>query len=166
MSLGDLLRRLDPSFAKILASFRIPVADGEDLVQNVAIQFLRKQRQVRTPESWLRGAMRNECRMYWRTRSRRRTVAVEESILELIAGPDPADPEQTAIRQGLFRFIDTLENSCRSLLRMRFKLGMDVHETAKRTPYKLSSIDKTIKRCVDKLTRKIAAAGLSVKRRK
>lgn len=161
----ELLRTMRSRFAKILVRFRIPAADRDDLVQEVMIQFLYKRRHVRNPESWLGGALSNQCRMYWRTRSRRRTTAVDEAILELLAGADDSDPERRVLRSRLSRQISTLPNNCQSLLRMRYKLGMDVEETAQRTGYKPSSIDKVTKRCVDKLSRKLVAAGLARKPR-
>jgi RNA polymerase sigma factor (sigma-70 family) len=161
LDLAGLLRRLAPDLAAILGRFRIPAEDSEDLVQQALLQFVRKRAQVRAPDHWLRGAVRNECRMYWRSRGRRLTVAVDQSVLDLVAGGREEAPERAVLRRGLGRWVAALPRNCQSLLRMRYGLGLDVREVAARSGYRPASVDKVTKRCLDALSRKMAALAAS-----
>lgn len=159
--LAGLLRRMSAELDAILRRFRIPPEDAEDLVQQVLLQFVRKRAQIQAPEAWLRGALRNECRMYWRGRSRRRTVAVDQAVLDVVAGGSGEEPERAILRRSLGRWVASLPWKCRSLLRMRYDLGLDVRDVAERSGYRPASVDKVTKRCLDALSRKMAAAAVS-----
>ena len=156
--LADLLRRTWSRQQKILASYHVPPEDAEDLVQETLMQFVHKRRDIHSPEQWLGGALRNQCRMYWRTRSRRLTVAVDDAILDVMAGGAESDAERSALRRGVVRWIATLPPNCRELLRLRYGLGLDDDEVAEETGYRSSSVDKVTRRCVQALSKKLAAA--------
>lgn len=156
---NHLVEVMGPSFGKILSSFRIPPHESEDLVQEVLIQFLHKRSKINSPEKWLRGALRNECRMYWRGHSRKRTTAVDNAILETFSGSSTTpDQELRVLRRNLSRWISSLDYRCRSILELRFKLGYESREVAEELGYRRSSIDKVTRRCLDALGRKLAAA--------
>jgi RNA polymerase sigma factor (sigma-70 family) len=158
--LADLLRRMWPRLQRILGAFHVPPEDADDLVQDIAMQFIRKRNQIRTPEQWFSGALRNQCRMYWRSRSRRITVAVDQAVLDARAGGAESDAERAALRRGLARWIATLPRKCRELLRLRYGLGLEDEEVAEKTGYRPSSVDKVTRRCVEALSKKLAAADL------
>lgn len=158
LGLERLLEEQGPRLSAILAKFRIPRSDADDLVQNVLLQLVRKQDCIREPATWLRGALRNECRMYWRTRSRSFTTAVDTSILELVAEGSAPKQEREALRGTLSRWISDLDSRCRSILRLRYHLGYEPREVAEELGYRPSSIDKVTRRCLDALGRKVAAA--------
>lgn len=164
--LVELLRRMRPRFQKILAANRIPPEDAEDVVQDVLIQFVRKRTQIRSPEAWLAGALRNQCKMYWRGRDRRPAKRMDDALIELLVGGSHEDPEREVMRRSLRRWVAELPENCRSLLHKRYGLGLNVQETAKRTGYKPSSIDQTTRRCLKILRDKMAAlAGRRSKRK-
>ena len=156
-----MLRRLSPDLQAILGRFHIPFEDADDLVQQALLQFVRKRSQIQSPEPWLRGAVKNECRMYWRGRSRKLTVAVDQGVLDVMAGGTANDPERAILRRGLSRWLATLPWNCRSLLQLHYGMELDVQEVAKRTGYRPASVDKVTKRCLDALSRKMAAAAVS-----
>lgn len=156
--LTDLLRRIWPRQRKVLAAFHVPPEDAEDLVQDTLVQFVRKRKDIHSPEQWFAGALRNQCRMYWRTHSRKLTVAVDDSILELMAGGAESDAERAALRRGVARHISALDHRCRQLLRLRYRLDLDDDEVARETGYRPASVDKVTRRCVRALSRRIAAA--------
>lgn len=156
--LTTLLREQKPKLAAILSRFRIPPADAEDLMQNALYQYLRKRNQIRSPAAWLRGAVRNECRMYWRTRSRSFTVAVDQSLLDVVSEGSRPQQEQAVMRRNLDRWISELDQRCQSILHLRYHLGYKPREVAEKTGYAPSSIDKVTRRCLDALGRKLAAA--------
>ena len=157
--IDHLVKVMRPSFGKILSSFRIPPHESEDLVQDVLIQFLHKRSKINSPKRWLRGALRNECRMYWRGHSRKRTTAVDTAILETFSsGSKTPDQELRVLRRNLSRWIASLDYRCRAILELRFKLGYESREVAEELGYRRSSIDKVTRRCLDALARKLAAA--------
>ncbi len=162
--LSELLSRLWPRLRKVLSAFHVPPEDGDDLVQDTVMQFIRKRSQILNAERWLAGALRNQCRMYWRTRSRRRTVAVEQAVLDVMAGGAAPDAERIVLRRGLGRWIATLPRNCRELLRLRYGLGLEDREVAAETGYRPSSVDKVTRRCVQALSKKMAAADLGRRR--
>lgn len=155
--LRALLVDLRPAFSSILARYGIPPHDAEDRVQDAVICFLAKRKQIRNPAAWLREAVKNECRMYCRTRSRSRVVAVDQAILDLVAEDVGPAQEKSVLRRSLKRWIGQLDRRCQELLHLRYILGLEPREVAERTRYKPSSIDKVIRRCVDALARKASA---------
>lgn len=159
--LAGLLRELRPRLRAILSSFRIPPQDSDDLLQNVCLQYLRKRKQIRDPSHWLPGALRNECRMYLRTQSRRFTVAVDDALLDLMGAdgePQTTAQEQAVLRRNLTRWIAQLDRRCRQILLLRYHLGHETREVAEATGYRPSSVDKVTRRCLDALGRKVVAA--------
>lgn len=158
IGVSALLREQKPKLMAILSRFRIPPADAEDLLQNALYQFVHKRKQIRSPGAWLRGAVRNECRMYWRSRSRSFTVAVDTAVLDAIAEGSRPKQELAVLRRNLDRWISELDQRCQSILHLRYHLGYKPREVAEKTGYAPSSIDKVTRRCLDALGRKLAAA--------
>ena len=158
--LADLLRRVRPRLQRTLSALRVPPEDADDLVQDVMMQFIRKRSGIREPEAWFAVALRYQWRFYLRTRSRRRTVAVDQALLDAMAGGAEPDAERAAQRRGLGRWISKLPRKCRELLRLRYGRGLDDREVAEETGYRPSSVDKVTRRCVDALSKKMAAADL------
>lgn len=154
-----LFDSMRPLLLRMLSALNIPPEDAEDLVQKVFVRYLYKRRGIEKPEKWLKGALRKECLMFWRTRGRRRTTAMDEAVLETVA-PERGMPEQErrVLRRNLSRWISGLDYRCRKLLRLRYGLELDALEVAEEMHYKPSSIDKVTRRCLDALGRKLAAA--------
>lgn len=152
--LRELMVRERSTFGAILSSSRIPPQDAEDLVQTVLLRFHVKRRTIEQPSSWLRGALRKECLMYWRTRRRSLTVAVDTALLEVASDETVPAQERAVMRRNLETWISKLDYRCRTLLRLRYKLGMQPREVAEETGYKPSSVDKVTRRCLDALSNK------------
>ncbi len=158
----ELFALVRPRLERVLARFRIPAHDAEDLVQEALIHFLRKRPQINVPDQWLVGAVRKECLMYWRRRRRRLEVAfsgIEEDIAE-----EPPQ-EAHAWRADLDRAILTLRPRCRSLLRLRFALGYSTEEVAQRLGYRASSLDNVARRCLATLSQRLLSCTLAVRAR-
>lgn len=160
--LEDVLSVARPRLGMVLAHFRIPVEDAEDLVQETLMHFLRKQAQILEPEQWLVGALRKECLMYWRRHRRRIEVAIE-SVEEAISQEAPQ--ERHAFRADLDRAIGTLRPRCQSLLRMRYGLGFSTEETAEQLGYTLSSLDNIARRCLATLSQRLLSCTLALRAR-
>lgn len=160
-SVEDLLCRLEPRLRAVLARFRIPYEDGEDLLQQSLLAYLYKHDTVINPEPWLVGTLRNRCLMYWRTRRRRLYQAVDSSLLESLAEPRQPTQETAALCRDLENVIARLPERCRSLLRLRYRLGCEPPEAAERLGYRPSGIYKIMERCLAALTGRLVASGLA-----
>lgn len=150
-----LLRRVRPRLLQVLARFRIPFADAEDQIQEVLVQYLRKRGSIREPERWLPVALRLQCLMYIRGRRRSRVVAVDEAILDVLSDPMLPSQDRDVLFEYVRETVETLDWRCREILRLRYFEGHDNREIAEEMGYQVSSIDKTAKRCVDKLAKKL-----------
>ncbi len=164
---GDELTRLMrlPRLGAILRRYRMLPEDAEDRLQNVMYQFVLKRSQIRNPEAWLCGALRRECLMYLRTCRRRRTVAVDPAILELLGGSWVPDAERADLRRRLGKWLQKMSHKCQKLLRLRYLEELDTKEVARRTGFKPSSVDKVTQRCAEALARKIATAASAISKR-
>jgi RNA polymerase sigma factor (sigma-70 family) len=161
VALDDFLLRVEPRLKRLLASYRIPVADAEDLVQQALLALLYQWETVRDPESWLLGTLRRRCLMYWRGNRRRLYRAVDAAILEWLSEPMAAPQERADLLADLEKLIGKLPQRCRSLLRLRFRLGYEPPEVAAKLGYRVSSIGKITTRCLAALNRELLASGLT-----
>jgi RNA polymerase sigma factor (sigma-70 family) len=155
---GDLMVSERSRHSAILRRWSIPPQDAEDLVQKAFMDFIQKRRRIANPRAWLHGALTNECRMYWRTRRRSRTVAVDTALLEVVAEETEMPAQERAVlRRNLKTWISKLDYRCRQLLKLRYKLGLEPREVAEATGYQPSSVDKVTRRCLESLARKAAS---------
>ncbi len=152
------MKGLKPRFRMVFARFRIPEQDAEDLLQQALLTFVRKRHTVRDPESWLVGTLRNRCLKYWRARRRSLYTAVDAAILESVATDGATNQEQVEIRSDLRGAMDRLRPRCRSILGLRYGLGCEPRETARRLGYKESSIYKLVERCLAALSNQLVEA--------
>ena len=159
LSLEDILRRIEPRLRSVLTSYRIPLADAEDLLQQTLLVFVYRWETVRDPECWLVGTLKRHCLMYWRGHRRRLYRAVDAAILEWLSEPVAAPQERGDLLTDLESLIDRLPERCRSLIRLRFRLGYEPPEIAARLGYQVSSIGKITTRCLAALSREFLAAG-------
>lgn len=159
-ALEHLLDDVQPRLRSILASFRIPYADAEDLLQQTILTFLVKRDGIREPSAWLTATLRNRCLMYWRSYRRKLYESVDVAILETLGEPERPDQERVELTSDLNTVIRRLTPKCRNVLRLRYGLDCDPAETAERLGYRSSGIYKILERCLAGLTRKLVAAGM------
>jgi RNA polymerase sigma factor (sigma-70 family) len=164
VALDDFLRKVEPRLKRLLASYRIPVADAEDLVQKTILALLYQWETVRDPECWLIGTLKRHCLMYWRGQRRCLYRAVDTALLDWLAGPVAAPQERADLLADLENLIDRLPERCRTLLRLRFRLGYEPPEVAAQLGYRASSIGKITTRCLAALNRELLASGMSDRR--
>lgn len=150
-SFASALEAARPRLESVLGHFRVPPAEADDLLQNVAMSFLRKQDEVLNATQWLCGALRLECQKYWRSNRRRVTEALDDAMVGLLEAPGLTLQEHSELRSDLRRALAGLKPRCRSLLYLRYTEGLADAETAARLGYSVSSIDKIIRRCVTAL---------------
>jgi RNA polymerase sigma factor (sigma-70 family) len=164
VALDDFLRRVEPRLKRLLASYRIPVVDAEDLVQQALLALLYQWETVRDPECWLLGTLKRRCLMYWRGHRRSLYKSVDAALLDWLAAPMAAPQERADLLADLENLICKLPERCRSLLRLRFHLGYEPSEVAAKLGYRASSIGKITTRCLAALNRELLASGMGDRR--
>jgi len=159
-SLENLLRAVQPGLKVLFARYRIPPQDTEDIVQQALLALIYQRQEIREPEAWMLGTIRNKCLLYWREQRRKLYDAVDAAVLELMAEPGTPDQEETDLRRDLTHAIEQLPERCRSLLALRYRQGYEPPELAERLGYSPSSINKVTTRCLAALTRHLVATGI------
>jgi RNA polymerase sigma factor (sigma-70 family) len=161
VSFEAFLKAVEPKLKRLLATYRIPCEDAEDVLQQALLALLYQWDRVRDPESWLFGTVKRHCLMYWRMHRRRIYSAVDSTILEWLSEPIAPSQERSDLLADVESLIDRLPTRCRSLLRLRFRLGYEPLEVARKLGYQASSIGKITTRCLAALSRELLASGLA-----
>jgi len=161
MTFDHFLRRMEPRLKRLLATYRIPSDDAEDVLQQALLALLYQWDRVRDPECWLLGTLKRHCLMYWRNQRRQIYTTVDTTLLEWLSQPVAPDQETADLRSDLVLLMERLPSRCRSVLQLRFWMGFEPPEVAIRTGYRLSSIGKIMNRCIAALSRELLAAGLT-----
>lgn len=156
--LESVLHAARPHLRTLLARQRIPPEDAEDLLQQTLLALVYQWRNVRDPEAWLVGTVRNQCRSYWRRKRRVLYEAVDAAMLEWLAAPQPSPQERRDLWRDLEATLERLPPRCRCLLRLRYQLGYEPREVAARMGYSPLSIGKITQRCLDELARRLVTA--------
>jgi len=158
----EIIGRLQPKLRRVLARYRVPLEDAEDILQQSFLDLVFKQKTIYNPEGWLLATVRNRCIIYWRKRRSQLWEAVDATILELVAAPEAPRQNRAALRHDLERILSQLPERCRSLLKLRYGLGYRPAEVAEALGYQPSSIRKVTSRCLARLTRQLVALGYRV----
>jgi len=158
--LEQLLERVRPRLKSLFARYRIPPQDTEDILQQALLALVYQRPNIRDPEAWLFGTLRNRCLIYWRDRRRRLYDSVDTVVLDWMAAPTPPEQEGADLARDLTRVVDRLPDRCRSLLKLRYGLGYEPPELAKHLGYSQTSISKVTTRCLAALLRQLTVAGL------
>jgi RNA polymerase sigma factor (sigma-70 family) len=156
---GELVRQVRPRLKILLARYRIPLQDTEDLLQTTLLQLVYQWDRIRDREAWLMGTLKRQCLMYWREQRRRLYQAVDSALLEMVSEPVAPEQERTELMRDLQVLIDRLPPRCRTLLTLRFRLGYEPSEVAEKLGYSAASIGKITSRCLAALNRELLAAG-------
>jgi RNA polymerase sigma factor (sigma-70 family) len=146
---------------RLLAVYRIPADDAQDVVQQTLLALLYQWEKIRDPECWVLGTLKRHCLMYWRTQRRRLYSAVDAAILEWLSQPVAPAQERADLVADLESVIEKLPPRCQSLLKLRFRLGYEPPEVAAKMGYRASSIGKITTRCLAALSREMMAAGIT-----
>ncbi|HRC87527.1 MAG TPA: sigma-70 family RNA polymerase sigma factor [Thermoanaerobaculia bacterium] len=157
----QFLREVQPKLAQILARYRIPAQDAEDVLQETLLTYVHKYDEVRNPEAWLVVTLRNRCLIYWRRKRKQFYQAVDTAILELLSEPEAPSQQRAELHYDLERLIAHLPDRCQSLLKLRYGLGCSSIEVADRMGYRQSSIRKVTSRCLHALTKELLRSGFN-----
>ncbi len=158
----SLLEDLRPRFRSVFHRFAIPPTDAEDLLQQTFLAFLNQRPRIQSPEAWLTGTLKNQCRLYWRSRRRNLCEAVDATLLEELATRSNdvgLEPGHLELKHDLDLALGHIPARCRRLLRARYYQGCRGAEAARLTGYRASGVYKLIDRCIAALTRQLASLG-------
>jgi len=157
-----LLSRLEPEIRRLLVRFRVPAQDAEDLLQDTLVVYLTKRSSITAPGAWVLSALRNRCLVYWRTRRRRLLEAIDDTILEQVAGPAPDAYGRSDLAHDLSGALSHLPNRCRSVLRLRYGLECDSSEIASQLGYQPGTIRQVTLRCLSALSRQLLSSDFAI----
>jgi RNA polymerase sigma factor (sigma-70 family) len=163
-SLEVSLEKARPRLRALFTHFRIPSQDTDDILQQALLALVYQVAEIRDPEAWLVGTVRNKCLLYWREKRRRLYDSVDSTVLECVAEPIEPTQETTALRRDLATALEHLPRRCRSLLALRYRHGYEPPELAERMGYSPGSISKVTNRCLAALTRYMTLLGMGLKR--
>ncbi|MBV8201304.1 MAG: sigma-70 family RNA polymerase sigma factor [Acidobacteria bacterium] len=155
----QFLKAMGPKMKRLLAANHIPIEDAEDVLQQALLALVYQWDSIRDPESWLLGTLRRNCFMYWRSYRRRLYSAVDSTLLEMLSQPIAPPQERSDLLYDLRHMIQRLPQRCRSLLELRFQLGYEPAEVARRLGYRDSSIGQVTNRCLAALAREMVGAA-------
>jgi RNA polymerase sigma-70 factor (ECF subfamily) len=156
-TLDELLVRLRPRFRQVLARFRIPAQDAEDILQEALVAAVHKWEEIQDPEAWLMVTLRNRCLIYWRRRRDSVLSNVDQTLLELMSKPQEPPQEKQELLWDLDTLLAGVPDRCRNLLRLRYRLGLSSAEAANRLGLRADSARKATQRCLAALTRQLFA---------
>lgn len=156
-----LVQRLRPDIRKILARQAIPEDDAEDLLQDTLIALVFKLDQIRNPAAWFLATLQNRCRIYWRSRNDDLFEAVDDAILESLAGPQEPPQERAEIRHDLNVALSRLPERYRDVLRLRYGLGCKSSEIAAQLGYESEGMRRLTSQSLVSLTRELRKIGLT-----
>lgn len=161
LTFDQFLKKVEPKLKRLLSTYHIPVDDADDVLQQSLLALVYQWDRVRDPETWLLGTLKRHCLMYWRTNRRRIYLSVDSTLLELLSEPVAPSQERTELLCDLESLLGRLPSRCRQLLHLRFQLGYEPLEVARRLGYRASSMGKITNRCLAALSRELLAAGLA-----
>ena len=159
-SLEALLLSLRPRFRRLFARYRLPVEEGEDILQQALLALVVKGQNVLHPEAWLVGTVRNRCLLYWRKQRCLLHDSVDPWLLDILAAPIQPSQERDVMRRDLEQLIAGLPLRCQRFIRLRYGEGMAYREISSRLGYRRCSIGKLSERCLNQLVARAQRLGL------
>ena len=157
--MGPLLERVECRALPIIRWFGLDREDGEDVLQETFLVFLRKRDDIQNPETWMLGTLRKQCLMLLRRRRQWITSRLDEAVLLEFAELRGSPQATRDLRHDLERVLLDLPLRCRELLRLRYVEGCKPAETAGLMGYKQSGIYKLVERCLAAFSRQLVSLG-------
>lgn len=151
----EMLAAFKADARKLLARFRIPAQDAEDLLQDTLLLFLRSRPEVPSIERWLLGTLKNRCLVYWRERRRKFYRVMDTAVLEALAEPTAPSQEHRVFLEDVVRRLEELPERCSTLLRLRYQSDYKPSELADQLGYSRRGIYKILERCLAALSKRL-----------
>lgn len=159
----ELLPMLRRRASWLARQHRIPAEDADDVVQQALLALVVKYDEIRSPEAWLLGTVRNKCRRYWRLRRARPVDCLEPEALEEVMPVTGPAQDRDALRHDLERLLEAVPGRCREILRYRYALGMRATEIGEMLGCPASTVRQISTRCLRGLRRALASAPVGGK---
>jgi RNA polymerase sigma factor (sigma-70 family) len=147
----DLLTRMTPRLRRITASFRIPAAETDDLLQEACLALVRHWTRIECPEAWLTRTLSQMCYVAVIRRRRAWLQYLEGDLLEALAPVQPPAQAQAELFWDLKTLAGVLPRRHRHLLLLRYGFGMSPAEVAAKLGYCRDSIRKISVRSLARL---------------
>ncbi len=129
--------------------FRVPDADGENLLQEVFLSFLQTGTRIDNVKAWLVAAICNACRYYWRSQGR--SESLPEDYLEYSDPGSHALPEKRAMEMTIHQALGYLQPRCRETLRLHYFDGRSAAEVARELETTTRYAEKLIHNCLKRV---------------
>lgn len=146
--------------------FGIPRIDREDILQEILTAFWKYRKRVREPQKWISGALRNQCFLYLRTKSKHRSRPYRDDlgVLQIVMGSTARPSEEEIfLKSDIHHALSQLNGRQRRLLLLRFWEGLTPAEAAEWLGYKPSSMKKVTNRAIRALREVLLANGVKAK---
>ncbi|MFY9824433.1 MAG: sigma-70 family RNA polymerase sigma factor [Thermoanaerobaculia bacterium] len=154
----DLLARMRPRLKGILASFRIPAMEAEDLLQDACLSLIRNWTRIENPEAWLTKAL---YRLSYASATARRRAALQNldsTDLETLPLVQKPAQERAELLWDLAALAVFLSHRQRLLLQLHYGFGMSWEEIAARLGSPSCSIRKSTHRAITRLRKAVREA--------
>lgn len=164
-SAAEVFRSARGELVRLLARYRIPPPDGDDLLQEAFLALATKGSGARDPRLWLIGAMRVLCLRYRRALAYRLYEAIDAELLDAFADSRLAGFERRVLIGEVEVALGRLGERCREILRLRYGLGCDRFETGAAVGCRPSSVGTLEKRCLTALGTALGGSRRCARRR-
>ncbi|HEY0780986.1 MAG TPA: sigma-70 family RNA polymerase sigma factor [Thermoanaerobaculia bacterium] len=158
LTLEELLPRLRRRLKVVFFRQRIPAQETEDIVQEALLSAVRHWDQIRDKEAWLLGTIRIRCAIYWKRQRMELLQAVDLPTLEYLSRPVPPPQTRDEMLWDLETLTSELSPRHRTVLRLRFALGMSTREVAEQLGYCPTSVRKLVARFLERLQKELDGA--------
>lgn len=174
---SELVRRYAPLVMSVIRSYRLTVADGQDISQTVWLRLVEHLSTLREPEAlpgWLATTTQRECaRQIGKSRRVLPVDPQEDGAMQQAVVCDPdEDILRAEMRQALREGLAELPARDQWLLQLRSAdPPKSYHEISQLLDMPVGSIGPTLRRCLDRLRdtaamRRYVAAGAPADRGK
>jgi RNA polymerase sigma-70 factor (ECF subfamily) len=159
-AMTELFTRVGPRLERIVAHFRIPAAEAEDLLQEVWLSAVRHWERLENPEAWLSRAFYLICCAHCgRRKKRQRLHYMDVPLLETLAPAEKPAQERTELLRDLSTLAAFLSQRDRLLLQLRYVLGLSCAETAIRLGCRPGSVRKLSARALARMRQGVRREG-------
>ncbi|HXO30103.1 MAG TPA: sigma-70 family RNA polymerase sigma factor [Thermoanaerobaculia bacterium] len=156
VEIHELLAAARPKLRRMLANFRVPLEDAEDVLHDALVALLRTWEQldgVANREAWLLGTLRITIFQYWRARTRERRF-LEQLSHELAASESAPQERQDSARDLEALTADLTERDFQ-ILWVRYGLCLKPREAAELLGCRPDSVRKLCRRALARVRRRL-----------
>lgn len=150
----ELLERMRPRLRRILANYRVPALDAEDILQDAVLATLAKWDEIHSKEGWLMITVRNRSAAYRMGKQRNRLQAMDPQFLEDLSEPQPPPQERHALKSEVDALLAVLRHRERQVLCLRYGLEMSPAEIAAEVGYQPCTIRKVAARSLHRVRKR------------